>query len=46
MNDEEKINKQPITIKLNKNDHLEIGTDNLKNFGYFCSLKNLSRVGN
>ena len=39
MNDEEKINKQPITIKLNKNDHLEIGTDNLKNFGYSALSK-------
>ena len=34
-----KKNKQPITIKLNKNDNLEIGTDNLKNFGYSALSK-------
>ena len=39
MNDEEKINNQPITIKLDKNEHLEIGTDTLKNFGYTALSK-------
>lgn len=34
MNEEEKISKQPILIKLDKNEQLEIGANNLRNFGY------------
>lgn len=39
MNEEEKISNQPIIIKLNKDDHLEIGSDNLRNFGYSALSK-------
>lgn len=39
MNEEEKISKQPITIKIHKDEHLEIGTDNSKNFGYAALSK-------
>ena len=39
MNDEEKINNTPLTITINKNDKLEIGTYNYKNFGYVALSK-------
>lgn len=39
MNDEEKENKKPITINLDRNERLEIGTDNFKNFGYSALSK-------
>ena len=39
MNDEEKNNNTPLTITINKNDELEIGTDNIKNFGYSALSK-------
>lgn len=34
MNEEEKQNKTPITLTLNKDERLEEGTENIKNFGY------------
>ena len=39
MNEEEKLSKQPILIKLDKNEQLEVGTDNLRNFGYSALSK-------
>lgn len=39
MNEEEKLSKQPILIKLDKNEQLKIGTDNLRNFGYSALSK-------
>ena len=39
MNEDEKLSKQPILIKLDKNEQLEIGTNNLRNFGYSALSK-------
>ena len=39
MNEEEKLEKQPINLKLNKNEHLHENTDNCKNFGYVALSK-------
>ena len=39
MNEEEKLEKQPINLKLNKNEHLTENTDNRKNFGYAALSK-------
>lgn len=39
MNEEEKISKQPILIKLDKTEQLEIGANNLRNFGYAALSK-------
>ena len=39
MNEEEKINKAPITLTIDKNKHLVEGTDNNKNFGYVALSK-------
>ena len=39
MNEEEKSSKQPLLIKLDKNEQLEVGTSNLKNFGYSALSK-------
>ena len=39
MNEEEKNNNAPITLTIDKNDKLEIGTDNNKNFGYVALSK-------
>ena len=39
MNEEEKLNKQPIIIKIDKNEKLTESTDNLKNFGYAALSK-------
>ena len=39
MNQEEKASKQPLLIKLDKKDKLEVGTNNLKNFGYAALSK-------
>ena len=39
MNQEEKISKQPILIKLDKKEKLKVGTDTLKNFGYVALSK-------
>ena len=39
MNEEEKLEKQPISLKLNKNEHLTENTDNRKNFGYAALSK-------
>lgn len=39
MNDEEKQNNLPITLTINKNDKLDEGTDNNKNFGYSALSK-------
>lgn len=39
MNDEEKNNNKPLTITIDKNEKLEIGTDNIKNFGYSALSK-------
>lgn len=39
MNDEEKNNNKPLTITIDKNEKLEIGTDNIKNFGYVALSK-------
>lgn len=39
MNDEEKQNNLPITLKINKNEHLEESTNNRKNFGYTALSK-------
>ena len=39
MNDEEKENNLPITVKINKNEKLEEGTNNRKNFGYSALSK-------
>ena len=39
MNEEEKLEKQPINLKLNKNEHLDENTNNRKNFGYAALSK-------
>ena len=39
MNEEERANKVPLTLTIDKNDKLEIGTDNNKNFGYAALSK-------
>ena len=39
MNDEEKNNNKPLTITIDKNEELELGTDNIKNFGYSALSK-------
>ena len=39
MNDEEKNNNTPLTVTIDKNEELEIGTDNIKNFGYSALSK-------
>ncbi len=39
MNEEEKSEKQPINLKLNRNEHLTENTDNRKNFGYTALSK-------
>ena len=39
MNDEEKNNNKPLTITIDKNEELNIGTDNIKNFGYVALSK-------
>ena len=39
MNIEEKQNNLPITVKIDKNQKLEEGTDNRKNFGYAALSK-------
>ena len=39
MNDEEKNNNKPLTITIDKNEKLELGTDNIKNFGYSALSK-------
>ncbi len=39
MNEEEKQNKTPIILKINKNEKLEEGTNNIKNFGYVALSK-------
>lgn len=39
MNEEEKKNNLPLTIKINKDEKLEEGTDNRKNFGYVALSK-------
>ena len=39
MNEEEKNNKQPIVLKLNQNEKLDVGTNNIKNFGYVALSK-------
>ena len=39
MNDEEKQNNLPITVSINKNEKLEEGVNNRKNFGYVALSK-------
>lgn len=39
MNNEEKLNKQPLVLKINKNEKLSEGTDNQYNFGYAALSK-------
>ena len=39
MNDQEKQNNLPITITIDKNEKLEEGTNNRKNFGYVALSK-------
>jgi len=39
MNEEEKSNKVPLTLTIDKNEKLEVGTDNNKNFGYSALSK-------
>lgn len=39
MNDEEKQNNLPLTLNINKNETLEEGTNNRKNFGYVALSK-------
>lgn len=39
MNDEEKNNNKPLTVTIDKNEELEIGTSNIKNFGYSALSK-------
>ena len=39
MNEDEKENKQPINIKLDKTEQLKVGTNNIKNFGYVALSK-------
>lgn len=39
MNEKEKLEKQPINLKLNKNEHLDENTNNFKNFGYSALSK-------
>ena len=39
MNQEEKISKQPLLIKLDKKEQLKVGTNTLKNFGYTALSK-------
>lgn len=39
MNIKEKEENQPFSIKLDRNEHLEIGTNTLKNFGYAALSK-------
>ena len=39
MNDEEKNNSKPLTVAIDKNEELELGTDNIKNFGYSALSK-------
>lgn len=39
MNEEEKQNNLPLTVKINKNEKLEEGTNNRKNFGYAALSK-------
>ena len=39
MNDEEKNNSKPLTVTIDKNEELELGTDNIKNFGYSALSK-------
>ena len=39
MNNEEKNNSKPLTVTIDKNEELEIGTDNIKNFGYSALSK-------
>ena len=39
MNDEEKNNNTPLTITIDKSEELELGTDNIKNFGYSALSK-------
>lgn len=45
MNDEEKNNNKPLTIEIDKNEKLEIGTDNIKNFGYSALSKIYHELG-
>ena len=39
MNEEEKNNNKPLTVTIDKNEELEIGTSNIKNFGYAALSK-------
>lgn len=39
MNDEEINNNKPLTVTINKNEELELGTDTIKNFGYVALSK-------
>lgn len=39
MNDEENSNNKPLTVTIDKNEELELGTDNIKNFGYSALSK-------
>lgn len=39
MNNEEKANNKPLAVIIDKNEELEIGTDNIKNFGYVALSK-------
>lgn len=39
MNDEEINNNKPLTVTIDKNEELELGTDNIKNFGYSALSK-------
>ena len=39
MNEEEKLNKAPLTLTIDKNEKMSENTDNLKNFGYVALSK-------
>ena len=39
MNEKEKLDKQPITLKIDKNEKLSENTDNIKNLGYIALSK-------
>ena len=36
MNEEEKLNKAPLTLTIDKNEKMLENTNNNKNFGFFC----------
>ena len=39
MNEDEKLNNLQITVSIDKNEILSIGTENIKNFGYSAFSK-------